>query len=147
MTGYVRSGPAWFDEGMASADVPKALAADEYYYDEGVFYLKGSGGYTVVAAPVGGVVKTIPSGYETVVLDDAGGAKNYYWGGTFYEKVSNGYKVVAPTAGAVVEHMAEGGEEVKMGDVTYVKLGETYYQPIQQNGKSMYEVVNVEKAK
>jgi hypothetical protein len=34
-----------------------------------------------------------------------------------------------------------------MGDVTYVKLGETYYQPIQQNGKSMYEVVNVEKAK
>jgi len=55
--------------------------------------------------------------------------------------------VVAPTAGAVVEHMAEGGEEVKMGDVTYVKLGETYYQPIQQNGKSMYEVVNVEKAK
>ncbi|MFN9492998.1 MAG: DUF6515 family protein, partial [Sphingobacteriales bacterium] len=78
---------------------------------------------------------------------DAGGAKNYYWGGTFYEKVSNGYKVVAPTAGAVVEHMAEGGEEVKMGDVTYVKMGETYYQPIQQNGKSMYEVVNVEKAK
>ena len=100
-----------------------------------------------MAAPVGGVVKTIPSGYETVVLDDASGAKNYYWGGTFYEKVSNGYKVVAPTAGAVVEHMAEGGEEVKMGDVTYVKLGETYYQPIQQNGKSMYEVVNVEKAK
>jgi hypothetical protein len=147
MTAYVRSGPAWFDEGMASADVPKILAAEEYYYDEGVFYLKGSGGYTVVAAPVGGVVKTIPSGYETVVLDDAGGAKNYYWGGTFYEKVSNGYKVVAPTAGAVVEHMAEGGEEVKMGDVTYVKLGETYYQPIQQNGKSMYEVVNVEKAK
>jgi hypothetical protein len=26
-------------------------------------------------------------------------------------------------------------------------MGETYYQPIQQNGKSMYEVVNVEKAK
>jgi hypothetical protein len=46
-----------------------------------------------------------------------------------------------------VEHLAEGGEEVKMGEVTYVKLGETYYQPIQQNGKNMYEVVNVEEAK
>jgi hypothetical protein len=147
MNAYVSAGPAWFDEGMASPDVPKVLAAEEYYYDEGVFYLKGSGGYTVVAAPVGGIVKTIPSGYETVVLDDAGAAKNYYWGGTFYEKVSNGYKVVAPTAGALIEHMADGGEEVKMGDVTYVKLGETYYQPVQENGKPMYEVVNVEKAK
>jgi Family of unknown function (DUF6515) len=147
MNAYVSAGPAWFDEGMASPDVPKVLAAEEYYYDEGVFYLKGSGGYTVVAAPVGGIVKTIPSGYETVVLDDAGAAKNYYWGGTFYEKVSKGYKVVAPTAGALIEHMADGGEEVKMGDVTYVKLGETYYQPVQENGKPMYEVVNVEKAK
>ena len=30
---------------------------------------------------------------------------------------------------------------------SYVKLGETYYQPIQLNGKSMYEVVDVEAAK
>jgi hypothetical protein len=147
MNAYVSAGPAWFDEGMPTTDDSKVLAAEEYYYDEGVFYLKGSGGYTVVAAPVGGIVKTIPSGYETIVLDDAGGAKNYYWGGTFYEKVSKGYKVVAPTSGAVIEHMADGGEEVKMGDVTYVKLGETYYQPVQVNGKAMYEVMNVEKAK
>jgi hypothetical protein len=147
MNAYYSAGPAWFDEGMNYSDVPKVQAAEEYYYDQGVFYLKGSGGYTVVAAPVGGIVKTIPSGYETVVLDDASGVKNYYWGGTFYEKVSSGYKVVAPTSGAVIEHMADGGEEVKLGDVTYVKLGETYYQPVQVDGKSMYEVVDVEKAK
>jgi hypothetical protein len=40
--------------------------------------------------------------------------------------------------------LPEGGEEVKLGDVTYVKVGETYYQPIQKNGKNMYEVVDVE---
>jgi hypothetical protein len=144
---YMRSGPSMnYYAPFQMPDVP-VLADGEYYYDEGVFYLKGSGGYTVVAAPVGGVVKTIPSGYETVTLDDAGTVKNYYWGGTFYEKVSNGYKVVPPTSGALVANMADGGEEVKMGDVTYVKLGETYYQPVQVNGKDMYEVADVEEDK
>jgi biotin carboxyl carrier protein len=120
--------------------------ASQYYYDQGVFYSKGDGGYTVVAAPIGAKIKTLPSGYETVTIDDKG-TKNYYYGGTFYEKVSDGYKVVAPMAGTVVEHISEGGEEVKMGDVTYVKFGETYFQPIQENGKNMYEVVDVEEDK
>lgn len=120
------------------------LADGEYYYDQGVFYLKEKGGYTVVAAPVGALIKTLPSGYETVVVDETSGVKNYYWGGTFYEKVSNGYKVVPPTSGTVVEHISDGGEEVKLGDITYVKLGETYYQPVQLNGKNAYEVVDVE---
>lgn len=121
------------------------VAGDEYWYDEGVFYLKADGGYTVVSAPLGAKIKTLPKGYETVTLDD--NTKNYYYGGTFYEKTSAGYTVVAPIAGSVVSNVSEGGEEVKMGDVTYVKLGETYYQPIQMNGKNMYEVVDVEEAK
>lgn len=55
-----------------------------------------------------------------------------------------GYKVVAPMAGTVVESLPEGGEEVTIGNQQYVKFGETYYQPIQQNGKNVYEVVTVE---
>jgi hypothetical protein len=51
---------------------------------------------------------------------------------------------VPPTAGTVVENLPEGGEEVKIGDVTYVKLGDTYYQPVKLDGKDMYEVVNIE---
>jgi hypothetical protein len=143
----MRSGPSMYEYDAGGGYADLVNADEEYYYDEGVFYIAGSGGYTVVAAPVGGVVKTIPSGYETVALDDAGKVNNYYWGGTFYEKVSNGYKVVAPTAGAVVENMPDGGEEVKLGDVTYVKLGETYYQPTQVGGKNKYEVVSVEEDK
>jgi len=30
-----------------------------------------------------------------------------------------------------------------MGDRKYVKIGETYYQPIEKDGKQMYEVVQV----
>jgi Family of unknown function (DUF6515) len=115
---------------------------DEYWYDEGTYYIKSDGGYTVVAAPLGAKIKTLPSGYETITLED--NTKNYYYGGTFYEKSSTGYTVVAPIAGSVVEHVSEGAEEVKMGDITYLKMGETYYQPIQENGKDMYEVADVE---
>ncbi|MGA9238684.1 DUF6515 family protein [Robiginitalea sp.] len=39
--------------------------------------------------------------------------------------------------------MPEGGEEVKVGDRTYVKFGDTYYQPVQVDGKDMYEIVEV----
>jgi Family of unknown function (DUF6515) len=117
----------------------------EYYYDEGVYYLKGDGGYTVVSAPLGAKIKTLPTGYETVSVDD--NTKNYYYGGTFYEKTSAGYTVVAPTAGTIVLNVSDGAEEVKMGDVTYVKLGETYFQPINEGGKDMYEVADVEEDK
>lgn len=72
---------------------------------------------------------------------------NYYYGGTYYEKSSGGYTVVAPTAGTVVTDLPEGGEEVKIGDVTYVKVGETYYQPTQKDGKDVYEVVQIEEDK
>ena len=110
-----------------------------------MYYLKGDGGYTVVAAPVGASIKTLPDGYETVSADET--TKNYYYGGTFYEKTSKGYTVVAPTAGTIVENISDGGEEVKIGEVTYVKLGETYYQPFVQDGKNVYEVVLLEEDK
>ncbi len=140
--GSQRSGP-WFDTGTPIDDY--YYAGTEYYYDQGVFYIKNEEGYTVVAAPVGATIKTMPDKYETVSIDDK--TKNYYYGGAFYEKTDKGYTVVPPTAGAVVEHLPEGGEEVKMGEITYVKIGETYYQPVKENGKDAYEVVDVEEDK
>ena len=128
-----------------STKIVSADVATEYYYDQGVFYVKADGGYSVVSAPVGATIKTLPTGYETVSLDD--NVTNYYYGGAFYEKSSSGYKVVPATSGALVLHVSDGGEEVKMGEITYVKLGETYYQPVKENGKDMYEVANVEEDK
>ncbi len=116
--------------------------SETFYYDQGVYYVKGDGGYTVVSAPVGAKIKTLPTGYETVTIE--GGATNYYYGGVFYEKTSSGYTVVPPTAGTTVEHVSDGAEEVKLGDITYVKLGDTYFQPSKVDGKDVYEVADVE---
>jgi hypothetical protein len=118
-----------------------------YYYDQGVYYAPSNGGYTVVTAPVGAVVTTVPSNAQPVVINQTTTTNNYYYGGTYYEKSAGGYTVIPPTAGSIVENLPEGAEEVRIGDVTYVKYGETYYQPIQYNGKDMYEVVEVKDGK
>jgi hypothetical protein len=142
-------GPAYYPWGffvatMATTAILVSVNNQQYYYDAGTYYLPEDNGYTVVQAPVGATVKSLPKETETVVVNET--TNNYYYGGTYYEKSDDGYTVVPPTAGTVVEHLPEGAEEVKLGDVTYVKFGETYYQPIQQDGQNMYEVVEVEKA-
>lgn len=72
---------------------------------------------------------------------------NYYYGGAYYEKSGTTCKAAPPPADAVVENLPAGGEEVKVGNQTYVKIGETYYQPVQVDGKNKYEVVQVESDK
>ena len=124
---------------MAATAIVVSAANASYYYNAGVWYLPGSGGYNVVTAPVGATVTTVPS--SAVVVNQTN--NTYYYGGTYYEKSGSSYKVVPPTAGTVVENLPEGGEEVTVGDRKYVKIGETYYQPIEKDGKQMYEVVEV----
>ena len=143
-------GPVWHPWGFFVATIAVTAIVitvenQRYHYDSGVYYVESNGGYTVVQAPPGATIKVLPEGSETVVVNET--TNNYYYGGTYYEKAEGGYTVVPPTAGTVVENLPEGGEEVKIGDVTYVQYGETYYQPIQQDGKNMYEVVNVEEDK
>jgi len=139
-------GPVWHPWGffiatMAATAMIITVANQQYHYDQGVYYVASGSGYTVVPAPVGATVVTLPPETQKVVINET--TNNYYYGGTYYEKTDKGYTVVPPTAGTVVENLPEGGKEVKIGEVTYVKLGETYYQPITQNGKNMYEVVDV----
>ncbi|HMF42482.1 MAG TPA: DUF6515 family protein, partial [Polyangia bacterium] len=124
---------------MAATAIAVSWANTNYYYNAGVWYMPASSGYTVVTAPVGATVTTLPSG--AAVVDPSTGT--YYYGGTYYEKKESKYTVVAPQAGTVVEHLPEGGKEVTVGDRKYVKIGETYYQPIEKDGKQMYEVVEV----
>lgn len=129
---------------MAVTAIIVSVNNQPYYYDQGVYYVSSNGGYTVVQAPVGATVSTLPPDTQTVIVNET--TNNYYYGGTYYEKVEDGYTVVPPTAGTVVEKLPEGGEEVRIGDVTYVKVGDVYYQPIVQDGENMYEVVDVEPA-
>jgi Family of unknown function (DUF6515) len=143
-------GPSWhpwgfFIKTLAVTAIIISIENQQYHYDQGVYYMAGSGGYTVVQAPVGASITTLPPASQTVVVNET--VNNYYYGGTFYEKSDNGYTVVPPTAGTTVESLPEGGEEVKIGDQTYVKIGETYYQPVEIDGKSLYEVAEVEEDK
>jgi len=140
-------GPMWHPWGffittLAATAIIVSVENQQYHYDQGVYYIQSDGGYTVVQAPVSATITTLPSNSQTVVVNET--TNNYYYGGTYYEKSDGGYTVVPPTAGTVVENLPEGGEEVKIGDVTYVKFGETYYQPFEQDGKNMYEVVQIE---
>jgi hypothetical protein len=139
-------GPVWhpwgfFIAAMATTAMIISIENQQYHYDQGVYYVSSAGGYTVVQAPVGATITTLPQGTTTVIVNET--TNNYYYGGAYYEKSDKGYTVVPPTAGTVVENLPEGGEEVKIGDITYMKIGETYYQPIEQDGKNMYEVVEV----
>jgi hypothetical protein len=118
-----------------------SIENQQYYYNQGVYYVPTNGGYTVVEAPVGSTITTLPEGSQPVVVNETN--NYYYYGGTYYQQSDTGYVVVPPTAGTVVENLPEGGEEVKMGETTYVKVGDTYYQPIRQDDKEMYEVVEV----
>ena len=98
-----------------------------------------------VQAPVGAQVPDIPDQAEKVEIEGSD-KNNYYVAGAFYEQNEDGYIVIPATAGTIVPNLPDGGEEVKIGDQTYVQFGETYYQPIQVDGKNMYEIVEVRPA-
>lgn len=141
-------GPVWhpwgfFITAMAATAIIISVENQQYHYDQGVYYVASNGGYTVVPAPVGATITTLPPNSQTVVVNET--VNNYYYGGTYYEKSDKGYTVVPPTAGTIVEHLPEGAKEEKVGDQIFMKLGEVYYQPIKKDGKDMYEVVTVEK--
>ena len=139
-------GPTWHPWGffaatLATTAIIMTVNNQQYHYDQGVYYVPSNGGYTAVAAPVGATITTLPTGAQPVVVNET--TNNYYYGGTYYEQSADGYTVVPPTAGTIVPNLPDGGEEVKLGDVTYVKVGDTYYQPFQQDGKDVYEIVEV----
>lgn len=142
-------GPVWHPWGffittLATTAIIVSVENQKYHYDSGVYYQETDGGYTVVQAPVGATVKELPKETEKVEVNET--TNNYYYGGAFYEKSDEGYTVVPATAGTIVPALPEGGEEVRMGEQTYVKFGDTYYQPIQLDGKDMYEIVEMKDA-
>ncbi|WP_339877716.1 DUF6515 family protein [uncultured Algoriphagus sp.] len=143
-------GPMWHPWGffiatLATTAIIVSVENQKYHYDQGVFYEESDGGYVVVEAPQGATVKVIPNDAQIVEVSPT--VNNYYYGGTYYEKENGEYTVVPPPAGAIVDQLPEGAEEVKIGDETYVKYGDTYYLPVQVDGRDVYEIAQVEEAK
>jgi hypothetical protein len=136
-------GPHWHPLGFFLG----ALAADaiffnynnqRYYYDDGCYYLPSNGGYSVVPAPIGATVGSLPDGYETTMV---GNDTFYYFGGAFYAPIDGGYQVVAAPPGAVISQLPVGAVEQQINGQDLLVYNNVYYSPISQDGQDAYEVV------
>jgi hypothetical protein len=138
-------GHNWHPLGYFAASLARdafllSIANQQYYYDEGVYYQPSAGGYSVVPAPMGATVSSLPPGYETTMV---GNDYYYYYGGAFYIDTGNGYQVVQAPYGAVVTQIPDGAIQQDINGQTYLVYNNTYYQPVSQNGTDAYEVVQV----
>lgn len=63
----------------------------KYFFLDGIFYRPGPGGYVVVSAPVGAVIRSLPAAAVMVTI----GAITYHtYAGIYYQEVPEGYRVV-----------------------------------------------------
>ena len=110
------------------------------YYDNGVYYQKSAGTYTVIQAPVGAKVSRIPEGYTVVSLNDT---QYYYAAGDFYVLTSdNQYVVAEAPVGITVPYLPEDGTKIfTYNNVQYYKFGNVCYMQSQLNGNIAYKVV------
>ena len=139
-------GPHWhpfgFWLGALTADaIMFNWANQNYWYDDGVYYIPSGNGYTAVAPPVGAVVTYLPTGYETIPMGDD---TYYYYGGTFYISQGGSFRVVPAPVGAIVSAIPEGATDQQINGQDYMLFNNTYYAPISQNGQDAYEVVQVQ---
>jgi len=127
-------GPTWHPLGyilssLAADAILLSIANQQYYYDNGCFYVPGNSGYSVVPAPIGALIPSLPPGYETCQV---GNDYYYYFGGAFYINVDQGFQVVAAPVGAVVSQIPVGAQEVDVNGETLLVYNNTYYQPVSQ---------------
>ena len=139
-------GPRWHPVGyflsaLAADAFYFSLANQAYYYDDGVYYEPGNGGYTAVPPPIGAVVNALPEGYETTMV---GNDTFYYYGGAFYAYTDQGYQVIAAPAGAVITELPQGAVQQDIDGQTYMVYNNVYYAPISQDGQDAYEVVQMD---
>ena len=75
-----------------------AAAGTEYFYNDGVFYVKGTDGkYTVIVPPAGALVESLPDDYETLELQ----------GETYYKVDDTVYRMVVIDGKACFEVLGQ----------------------------------------
>lgn len=111
-----------------------------YYYNEGVYYTQSSNGYNVAEPPTGMTVQSLPDGMLPVNVD---GTEFYYYFGTFYNKTPQGmFQVVDAPCGATVPYIPDGFNELQIDGKTVLQAFNTYYLSGQDNGNTIYTVVD-----
>ena len=69
----------------------------EYFYSDGVFFVRAPGGYLPTYPPAGIVVPQLPSSFRTIM---SGGYTYYMQNGIYYLRVTDGYQVAPQPAPA-----------------------------------------------
>ncbi len=111
-----------------------------YYYDNGCYYIPYHRGYTTIAPPIGAIVNYLPEGYETTMV---GNDYYYYYAGAFYINIGQRFQVVQAPLGAVVSQLPVGAIEQDLDGQTLLVYNNTYFEPIYQDGREVYEVVPI----
>ena len=132
----------WVGLGVSLLAIPATAiavsAANQDYYNEGVYMQPQGNSYVVVSAPIGAVISTLPEGYIPVSVNNS---NYYYYGGAFYQASSGGYVVVQAPVGAVVPFIPDGYEKTLIRGTTYYQYGGVRYQPVYDGGNLVYKVV------
>jgi len=128
----------YFLSGLTANAIRLSFGNGYYYYSDGCYYRPYNGGYTVVAPIMGSIVSYLPDGYETVQV---GNEYYYYYGGDFYIDNGRGYLLVQAPVGAVVSQVPSDAIEVNIYGRYLLQYNNTYFEPFNQQGQDLYEVV------
>jgi hypothetical protein len=109
-----------------------------YRYDQGLFWLHQVSNYTVVTAPVGATVDTLPQGVTRVV---SGAGSVWYFFGSFFGQKGSAYEVIKPAAGLTVFYLPDGYSQEKVKGVELYRFGDILFKPIFIQGILAYQVV------
>lgn len=88
---------------------PIGFRGHQYFYYDGVYYQGVSGGYTVVSAPRGVIVSSIPWGHHRIWMN---GRYYFRYQDTYYVPIQGGYQVVdSPYAASVSNNLIAVDEQ------------------------------------
>ncbi len=75
------------------------------------------------------------------VGDERGDDEYLYSDGVYFEPSGDEYIVVAPPTKAVVTYLPDGCTTIEQNGTVYYNCSGIYYQPLFQNGTTIYQVV------
>lgn len=110
-----------------------------YLYDQGIFWLQHGANYTVVTAPVGATMGSLPKGVTRVV---SGTVPVWYFFGSFFGEKDGAYAVIKPPAGLTVFYLPDGYKQEKVNGVALYRFGDVLFKPVFIQGILAYQVVD-----
>ena len=114
---------------------PIEFKGQEYFPQDGNYFIYNGGRYLLVKPPLDMVVKNLPKYMERI------GNDSYYCNGIFYKKVELNYKVIKQPQGAIIYNLPSMTDVVTIGDEAYYEYLGVLYKKVLVQGEQAFEVV------